>query len=115
TCATDSTIPNSDRNSSSRQSKATESAPPETAAATRSPARIDCCFRIVFNSRSDSSCTEKWYRNQYPVPSCQYAEATSLGSGNWVLGTAMLFRNCGELHAGLPDFWCWSCSSRHSG
>ena len=73
TCATDSTIPNSARNSSSRQSNATESAPPETATAKRSPARIDPCFRIVFNSRSASPCTEKWYRNQYPVPSCQSA------------------------------------------
>ena len=45
----------------SRQSRATESAPPETATATRSPARIDSCFRIVFNSRSASSCTGKWY------------------------------------------------------
>src|SRR5208337_256683 len=65
TCATESTIPSSARSSSSRQSKATESAPPETAAATRSPARIECCFRIVCKSRSASSCTEKWYRKQY--------------------------------------------------
>src|ERR1017187_3623963 len=56
TCATDSTIPNSPRNSSSKQSNATESAPPETATATRSPARSSSCFRIVLSSLAASSC-----------------------------------------------------------
>jgi len=54
----------SERNSSSRRRRATESAPPETATATRSPARIELCFRIVFRRPSASTCTGKWYRKK---------------------------------------------------
>ena len=45
----------------------------------------------------------------------QNAATVFAGTGNWVLGTAMLFRKCGEFLAGLLDFCCWSCSLRPSG
>src|SRR5208282_281766 len=111
TCATESTIPNSARNSTSRQSKATESAPPETAAATRSPARIESCFRIVFNSRSAKPCTEKWYSScQLPVPSCQWNRF----AGNWVLATCNLQLLCCSANVGSFSLDCQMSGAGHA-
>lgn len=79
TWATERTIPNSERTSSRRSRRATESAPAETATARRSPARMEPCLRIVFRRRWARWCTGEWYRRERLADNCGMTRREATG------------------------------------